>query len=88
MSIMTMVVIGYDRYNVIVKGFNGVKITPCIAAGILILIYIYSIGSCIGPFFGWGGYALGKIKYFRFCYIMFITIIKSTSRGSPIDVLL
>ena len=26
-SIMTMVVIGYDRYNVIVKGFSGVKIT-------------------------------------------------------------
>ena len=23
-----MVVIGYDRYNVICKGFNGVKITP------------------------------------------------------------
>ena len=26
-SIMTMVVIGYDRYNVIVKGFTGIKIT-------------------------------------------------------------
>ena len=26
-SILSMVVIGYDRYNVIVKGFNGVKIT-------------------------------------------------------------
>jgi hypothetical protein len=25
---MTMVVIGYDRYNVIVKGFSGTKITP------------------------------------------------------------
>ena len=63
MSIMTMVVIGYDRYNVIVKGFNGVKITPGIAAVILILIYIYSVFSCIGPFFGWGGYALGKITF-------------------------
>ncbi len=27
-SIMTMVVIGYDRYNVIVKGFSGPKIGP------------------------------------------------------------
>jgi hypothetical protein len=27
-SIMTMVVIGFDRYNVIVKGFSGTKITP------------------------------------------------------------
>ena len=26
--ILSMVVIGYDRYNVICKGFNGVKITP------------------------------------------------------------
>ena len=26
-SILSMVVIGYDRYNVICKGFNGVKIT-------------------------------------------------------------
>jgi hypothetical protein len=25
---MTMVVIGYDRYNVIVKGFTGTKIGP------------------------------------------------------------
>jgi hypothetical protein len=25
---MTMVVIGYDRYNVIVKGFSGPKIGP------------------------------------------------------------
>jgi hypothetical protein len=24
---MTMIVIGYDRYNVIVKGFTGTKIT-------------------------------------------------------------
>jgi hypothetical protein len=28
LSLMTMIVIGYDRYNVIVKGFTGVKITP------------------------------------------------------------
>ena len=27
-SILSMVVIGYDRYNVICKGFSGVKITP------------------------------------------------------------
>jgi hypothetical protein len=28
LSLLTMIVIGYDRYNVIVKGFTGVKITP------------------------------------------------------------
>ncbi len=27
LSIMTMIAIGYDRYNVIVKGFTGTKIT-------------------------------------------------------------
>ena len=59
-SIMTMVVIGYDRFNVIVKGFKGQKITPGIAFIILITIWTYSVGVCIPPFFGWGGYALGK----------------------------
>jgi len=33
---MTMVVIGFDRYNVIVKGFSGTKITGGKAAGILV----------------------------------------------------
>ncbi len=54
-----MVVIGYDRYNVIVKGFSGTKITAGLAALIIILIYVYAIGVCIPPFIGWGGYALG-----------------------------
>ena len=59
-SIMTMVIIGYDRYNVIVKGFSGTKITSGKAAGILLLLWAYSIIGCCPPFFGWGGYALGK----------------------------
>ena len=59
-SILTMVVIGYDRYNVIVKGFNGVKITPCKAFALLLLIWSYSAGVCCPPFLGWGGYALGQ----------------------------
>ena len=59
-SIMTMVIIGYDRYNVIVKGFTGTKITSGKAAGILLLLWAYSIIGCCPPFFGWGGYALGK----------------------------
>ena len=59
-SIMTMVIIGYDRYNVIVKGFTGTKITSGKAAGILFLLWAYSIIGCCPPFFGWGGYALGK----------------------------
>ena len=55
-SILTMVAIGYDRYNVIVKGFAGTKITPVRALLIVVLIWAYSVGICIGPFFGWGAY--------------------------------
>ena len=35
-SIYTMVVIGYDRYNVIVKGFSGIKINMAKAVVILV----------------------------------------------------
>ena len=55
---MTMVVIGYDRYNVIVKGFKGTKITHPLALLIILAIWGYSTASCIPPFFGWGGYML------------------------------
>ena len=70
-----MVVIGYDRFNVIVRGFKGQKITPAVAFLILVSIWAYSVGVCIPPFFGWGGYALGNHfinsilwpKKFQFC---------------------
>jgi len=55
-SILTMVVIGYDRYNVIVKGFNGVKITSGKAFVLLCMIWGYSTVVSMGPFFGWGAY--------------------------------
>merc|ERR1712241_1337994 len=55
-SILTMVAIGYDRYNVIVKGFSGTKISPGKAFLILLLIWAYAVGICCGPFFGWGAY--------------------------------
>ena len=61
-SIWTMVIIGYDRYNVIVKGFNGTKITGGKAAVMILTCWIY--GSAIEslPFVGWGKYALGGLK--------------------------
>ena len=52
-----MVVIGYDRYNVIVKGFSGQKITPGLAFIILIVVWGYAVGCSIPPFFGWGSYS-------------------------------
>jgi r-opsin len=57
---MTMVIIGFDRYNVIVKGFSGAKITGGKAAAILFVLWAYSAIGCIPPFLGWGGYSLGK----------------------------
>merc|ERR1719219_1053010 len=57
-SIMTMVVIGYDRYNVIVKGFKGTKINGIKACGVLFLVWVYGVLGCCPPFWGWGGYAL------------------------------
>ena len=58
-SILTMVVIGYDRYNVIVKGFKGTKITFAKAIVVLLFVWTYSVLVCAPPFLGWGGYALG-----------------------------
>lgn len=57
-SICSMLVIGYDRYNVIVKGFNGTKITTGKAMGIILASWIYGVVTCSGPFIGWGNYAL------------------------------
>eukprot|EP00095_Tigriopus_kingsejongensis_P011817 maker-scaffold71_size417697-snap-gene-3.16 protein:Tk11817 transcript:maker-scaffold71_size417697-snap-gene-3.16-mRNA-1 annotation:"long-wavelength rhodopsin" len=56
-SILSMVVIGYDRYNVIVKGFNGVKITSGKALAILFAIWGYSVGISLPPLLNiWGGF--------------------------------
>ena len=57
-SILSMVVIGYDRYNVIVKSFSGKKISPGSAFLILLLLWAYAIACHIPPFLGWGGYAV------------------------------
>ena len=56
-SILTMVVIGYDRYNVIVKGMNGVRISAGKAVVILAVIWAYVVGVAILPLLDiWGGY--------------------------------
>ena len=42
-SIMTMVVIGWDRYNLIVKGLTGTEVTPFKAFLAIIGIWTYAI---------------------------------------------
>ena len=59
---MTMVAIGFDRYNVIVIGISGTKITAGKAAAIISAIWIYGVLGCCPPFWGWGGYKLGNLK--------------------------
>ena len=76
-SIMTLVVIGYDRYNVIVKGINGFRMSYAVAIPLLALVWIYSIAAAIPPFFGWGGYALGTtisntLCIFAWCFKVFL----------------
>ena len=58
-----MLIIGYDRYNVIVKGFNGTKITSGMAFGMIFAAWVYAFCVCTPPFIGWGNYALGKIDF-------------------------
>ena len=57
---MSMLIIGYDRYNVIVKGMAGTKITMSMAMGMIASTWVYSFIVCTPPFIGWGKYALGK----------------------------
>lgn len=63
-SILSMVVIGYDRYNVIVKGITGVKITPGKAFAILMAIWGYAISISLPPLLDlWGGFTTEGLLY-------------------------
>ena len=59
-SLLTLVVIGYDRYNVIVKGMTGFKMTYGVALLVLLSTWVWVVLVSVPPFFGWGGYSLGE----------------------------
>ena len=62
-SLWLIILIGYDRYNVIVKGFNGVKITPAIAFFMIVFAFVYATFFNIPPLLHlWGAFTLGKLK--------------------------
>ena len=67
-SLLMMVAIGYDRYNVIVKGISGFRISYGVALLIILTIWTYSTLVCIPPFLGWGGYALGKTNNLKIIF--------------------
>ncbi|XP_068202943.1 compound eye opsin BCRH2-like [Palaemon carinicauda] len=55
-SLLSLVAIGYDRYCVIVKAFDGGHMTSGKAFIIIILCWAYAVGVSIWPFFGWNAY--------------------------------
>lgn len=55
-SICTMAVIAYDRYNVIVKGMSGTRMTSKKACILIGCCWAYAIGWSIMPYFGFGRY--------------------------------
>nr|WCQ76411.1 long wavelength sensitive opsin 2 [Chrysochroa rajah] len=55
-SIWTMTAIAMDRYNVIVKGLSAKPLTKKGAMLRILLIYLFSLGWTLAPFFGWNRY--------------------------------
>ena len=58
-SALSLVMIGYDRYNIICKGLDAKHMTWGGAFLYILGIWIYCVAVSVPPFFGWGGYALG-----------------------------
>jgi len=57
-SIMNLVAVGYDRYNVICNGLAGARIKYSHAMLVSLFIWVYAVAACIPPYFGWGAYKL------------------------------
>lgn len=57
-QITTLVIISWDRYNVIVNGFNGKPLTMGKAAMLVVFSWLWSLGWSISPLVGWGYYAM------------------------------
>ncbi|KAK4037275.1 hypothetical protein OUZ56_029311 [Daphnia magna] len=57
-QIMTLTIISWDRYNVIVKGFNGKPLTFSKSIILIIFSWIWALGWSIAPLLGWGLYAM------------------------------
>lgn len=55
-SIWTMTCIAYDRYNVIVKGMSGKKLTKTRACIWILLVWLFCIIWTVAPILGWGRY--------------------------------
>jgi r-opsin len=57
-QIMTLCLISWDRYNVIVKGFSGNPLTFSKVITLIIFTWIWALAWSVGPLVGWGNYAM------------------------------
>jgi len=57
-QINSLMLISWDRYNVIVNGFSGKSLTYCKATILILISWIWSLGWAIGPLVGWGYYTV------------------------------
>ncbi|GFT71638.1 ocellar opsin [Nephila pilipes] len=55
-SVWSMVMITLDRYNVIVKGMSAKPLTRLKSVGLVIFVWVWSVGWTIAPFYGWSRY--------------------------------
>ncbi|XP_066989863.1 compound eye opsin BCRH1-like [Macrobrachium rosenbergii] len=55
-SIWSLVMISWDRYNIICNSFNGPKLTAGKAKMMCLFCWAMAIGWALPPFFGWGKY--------------------------------
>jgi len=60
-QITTLVFVSFDRYNVIVRGFAAKPLSYMKVFVFVTFIWLYAAFWSIGPFFGFGGYALDGI---------------------------
>nr|BAG80985.1 opsin [Branchinella kugenumaensis] len=57
-AIFTLVFIGYDRYNVIVKGMSGKRISKGMAFGMIVWTWVYANVFCLPPMLQvWGDFS-------------------------------
>jgi len=57
-QITTLMLISWDRYNVIVNGFSRRPLTYCKVTTLVIFNWIWSLGWAVAPLVGWGYYTL------------------------------
>ena len=56
---ITLALISWDRYNVIVKEFSGTPLSYGKMYGLIVFSWFWVLGWSVEPLVGWGYYAMG-----------------------------